>query len=265
MAERFRTVLFERSEQEQALLASVDRAVADAGPLAQRLGLLEVQEAASSSFYAMQATALTVLERLRATRNVLVHQGLAADEPSNHEDAIEAATLIRAFASLERMAAQVDQLEFDSRQQALLQLVMESTIVDRAGSTVVFCARPATADYIDHGLRLLGLDSTTMMAVRHTETPLDTWLNNAGAFLIVTDAQLKGLDLTGARQVINYDLPGTAERLAVRLTRLRWTPRPWHLWTLLPARGQLTDREREALGWGPYLAAQQQPAGPNGT
>jgi hypothetical protein len=253
--DRFHAVLFERSEPEQALLTAVDEAVAEAGSLARRLGLLSVQAAAASSFYAMQASALVELERLRATRNVLVHEGLAADAPSTSEVAIEAATLVRAFARLEWIAAQVDELEFDSRQNALLQLVLEPAIVDRVGSTVVFCARTTTAEYVDHGLRLLGLESTTLTQLRDREVPLERWLDRHGTILVVTDPELMGLDLTGARQVINYDLPTTPEGLAVRSTRIRWTADAWDAWTLLPSQDQLTEQERTALVWGPYLAA----------
>jgi superfamily II DNA/RNA helicase len=209
----------------------------------------------------MQASALSVLERLRTTRNVLVHQGLAADERFTDEAAIEAATLVQTFARLEWIAAQVDELDFDSRQNALVRLIMEPAVVDRSGSTVILSASKATSEYIDHGLRLLRLDSTTLSDLRDRKIPLRTRLDTAGAILILTDPQLKGLDLTGARQVINYDLPSSPQQLVVRSTRLRSAARPWQFWTLLPTEHQLSDAERLAVTWGPYLAAHPQQVG----
>lgn len=100
----------------------------------------------------------------------------------------------------------------------------------------------------------MGHTNATLHALRSANTRLEGWLENARAILIVTDVELEGLDLSSVCRAINYDLPAAPELLDVRATRLRLTPRPWVVWTLLPQADQLTEIERRALRWAPYVS-----------
>lgn len=260
-AEHFRSATFERTDAEFGLIAEIDQAVADVGLLAGPLGLEAVQTAASSSFYAMQTTALGALNRLRERRNLLVHEALGAEEFAAEGGPVPATALVRVFAQLEKWAAAVDRMTFDSRHQAFLELVLPPASVNRTGSTLIFCGLAATADYVDHGLRLMRQSSATLTDLRERGIKPDAWLRTPGAVLVGFDEQLQGLDFAGARQAINYDVPTTPARLAIRATRLRWTDpsSEWAVWTLLPASEQLSALEAAALTEAPFLAGPPHP------
>jgi hypothetical protein len=255
LAQHYRSANFDRTDAEVSLIADIDRAVAEAGVLARPLGLEAVQAAASSSFYAMQTTALTALKRLRERRNLLVHQALGAEELGFGDGPMADEALVRVFSLFESWAAAVDRLTFDSRHQAFLTLMLPPASVDRAGSTVVFCALAATAEYVDHGLRFMRQSSTTLNDLRQSGVSPDSWLQTPGVALVLFDAQLKGLEFDGARQAVNYDVPD-AQHIAIRSTRLRWadSSRDSAIWTLLPRNEQLSALEKHALAEASFLS-----------
>jgi hypothetical protein len=127
--------------------------------------------------------------------------------------------------------------------------------VDRAGSTVVFCALAATAEYVDHGLRFMRQSSTTLNDLRQSGVSPDSWLQTPGVALVLFDAQLKGLEFDGARQAVNYDVPD-AQQIAIRSTPLRWadSSRDSATWTLLPRNEQLSALEKQALAEASFLS-----------
>jgi hypothetical protein len=78
-AYRFRPVFFERSAEERRLLHQVHSILGRLGPATGRWNLDDLEEAASSSPYALQASALRALERLRPWRNALAHGSTGED------------------------------------------------------------------------------------------------------------------------------------------------------------------------------------------
>ncbi|KAF8866035.1 DEAD-domain-containing protein [Acephala macrosclerotiorum] len=77
-------------------------------------------------------------------------------------------------------------------------------------STIIFCNRTATADYLTHLLRLLDHRVTAL----HSKLPQRQRIDNLGRFrasaariLVATDVAARGLDIPEVGLVINYDIP----------------------------------------------------------
>src|SRR6202008_3244021 len=96
--------------------------------------------------------------------------GLGTEAP------VDDLALADALVALEGWAAKVDELTTDSRQDALMQIVLPPGRIDLTGATVIFCAHPATVDYVDQGLRLLNESSMTLPGLRGCERSIADWL-----------------------------------------------------------------------------------------
>ncbi|TPX18519.1 uncharacterized protein E0L32_011557 [Thyridium curvatum] len=77
-------------------------------------------------------------------------------------------------------------------------------------STIIFCNRTSTAEYLHHLLRLLDHRVTSL----HSKLPQRQRIDNLGRFrasaariLVATDVAARGLDIPEVSMVINYDIP----------------------------------------------------------
>jgi superfamily II DNA/RNA helicase len=122
-------------------------------------------------------------------------------------------------------------------------------------SVVVFCAQPSTADYLADGLVQLGRPTIRVRAQRPALADLRSAARTPGAVIVVEDEAVKGLDLQGVGQAINYDLVPDVERMRARWSRLGWTDpprRPPEIWTLIDTAAR-DGAEWRALALMPYL------------
>ena len=79
-----------------------------------------------------------------------------------------------------------------------------------SSSTIVFCNRTSTADYLHRLLRLLGHRVTSL----HSRLPQRQRIDNlyvsraaAARILVATDVAARGLDIPAVALVVNYDVP----------------------------------------------------------
>lgn len=89
-------------------------------------------------------------------------------------------------------------------------------------STIIFCNRKSTADYLTHLLRLLDHRVTAL----HGALPQRQRIDNLGRFrasaariLVATDVAARGLDIPEVALVINYDIPRDADDYIHRVGR----------------------------------------------
>jgi hypothetical protein len=252
----FRPVFFERSAQERRLLHQVHGMLDRLGPATRQWELDDLEEAASSSPYALQASALRALERLRPWRNALAHGSTGEDATPRPGRAHELQELNVTLGELQTLADAVDQLSVDARYTAFVNLVdVESPRFSQA-SSVVFCAQPSTAEYLANGLALQERPTTRVRAQRPALGDLRIAVRTPGAVIVVEDEAVIGLDLHGVGQAINYDLVPDLERMRARWSRLGRTdphrPRP-DIWTMIDTATE-DGPESQALALMPYLA-----------
>lgn len=89
-------------------------------------------------------------------------------------------------------------------------------------SVIIFTNRTATANYLEHTLRLLDHRVTAL----HSELPQNERTNNLARFraaaariLVATDVAARGLDIPTVQLVINYDLPRDPDDYVHRVGR----------------------------------------------
>jgi hypothetical protein len=255
-AHRFRPVFFERSAEERRLLHQVHGVLDRLGPAIRRWKLDDLEEAASSSPYALQASALRALERLRPWRNALAHGSTGEDATPRPSRARELRELNVTLEELQALADAVDQLSVDARYTAFINLMDAESPRFSQASIVVFCAQPSTAEYLANGLALRERPTTRVRAQRPALADLRSAVRTPGAVIVVEDEAVIGLDLHGAGQAINYDLVPDVERMRARWSRLGRTDphrrRP-EIWTMIDATTE-DGPERRALALMPYLA-----------
>ncbi len=253
---RFHPAFFERSPEERRLLHQVRRLLNRLGPTARQWELDGLEEAASSSPYALQASALRALERLRSRRNALAHGSTSEDATPRPSRAHELHELNLTLQELQALADAVDQLSVDARYTAFIDLVGTASPRFSHASTVVFCAQPSTADYLADCLVQLERPTTRVRAHRPALGDLRSAVRTPGAVIIVEDEAVNGLDLQGVGQAINYDLVPNVERMRARWSRLGWTDphrRPPDIWTMIDAATE-EGPEQRALALMPFLA-----------
>jgi hypothetical protein len=201
-------VPFERSEEEQALLHEVRDAVARVSEHSE-WGALELQQAAESSPFALQAAALRLSERLRPLRNSLAHGRTGRQEELADDRQEDLTSLLLYFSALERIIDAVDRLDVDARFQAFLELVIDR-LTPGGKPFVVFTSEPRTADYLLDRLRFMQCDAE---AIGTGWVPPDAWPDRPVAYVVADDA-IAGLDLGDSSTAVFYDLPhdSAAER-----------------------------------------------------
>lgn len=89
-------------------------------------------------------------------------------------------------------------------------------------SIIIFCNRTATANYLEHLLRLLEHRVTSL----HSKLPQSQRINNLARFrasaariLVATDVAARGLDIPEVGLVINYDVPRNPDDYIHRVGR----------------------------------------------
>jgi hypothetical protein len=250
---RFVSVFYDRTDEEVAVILAVEELIARAGQLAWPLGLTQLRSAAHSSYYALQMSALTLLERLRSRRNMAAHGQPAVRESGvwtadRHE---QQAAIVAAYSAIEQIVAMIDALEFDSKANALLRLTPASEA--RAGSSAaIFCEHPATADYLRNTLSFLHIPA---VAVKGRRGDLVSRRADASTPVVVaTDAGVRGLDLRDVSRAVNYDVVPDPARMHLRWSRLSWSDplAPLQIQTLFPGQ-PATRREAEVVERMTYL------------
>jgi hypothetical protein len=250
----FHSVLFERSPDERSLLQRVQRLLEETEHYSIEWGIHDLDQAASSSPYALQARALQALERLRSRRNALAHGRTAGDVVTSRTRAAEFGQLSMVVDELQAIADAVDRLGEDSRYATFTELLRVGSVRLGEERVVVFCAEQSTADYIANGLTIL---ERPFLRIRAEGTPLadiSSALRRPNTIVVADDQAVAGLDLVNARQVINYDLVPDVRRMLARWLSVGGAHRsPLEVWTLLD-RSPEGLPEGQALQLMPYLA-----------
>ena len=254
LAARFEPVVWERDERETRIIGMVEELLALASPYAQTLGLRRLRAAAASSNYALQAVTLALLDRIREERNIAVHLGSRwRQERLLDFDGEEEWPLIEIVSRLDALAAAIDELESDSKQDAFMGLALDPSPLDRQVGCVVFCALSATADYVASGLRFMQQPVVRLSSSRPGQDEVEWALQQPEYIVVVHDGTLQGVDLSAARQAVNYDLVSNPRRMHIRWSRLDWTESDQlRIWTLVPGT-TASPVEQEALERMPYL------------
>jgi hypothetical protein len=250
----FHPVYFDYSPEEKLLLRRVERLQEEVGDYRIDWEIRDVNQAASSSPYALQAHAVQALERLRSRRNALAHGRTTGDAATGHLRAAELRRLSIAVDELQALADAVDQLSVDSRYTAFAELLRAGPARLREEQIVIFCAEASTADYLANSLTTL---ERPIFQVRREGTllaDLSAALTTVNAVLVTDDDAVAGLDLVNARHVINYDLVPDVRRMRARWLSVGSAHRnPLEVWTLLD-RSSDGLPEGRALQLMPYLA-----------
>jgi hypothetical protein len=253
---QFHSVLFDRSPEERLLLRRVQHLLDQVRDYSSDWGIDDLDQAASSSPYALQVHALQALERLRPQRNALAHGRTSEDLRNSLGRAAEFGQLTVAVEELQGLADAVDKLTVDSRQTAFTELLRTGPAALREHGVVVFCAQTSTADYIANGLAPLERPAVRIKPQAAKVAELHAALRTPDAVLVADDDTVIGVDLGGVRQAINYDLVPDPQRMLARWLRLgaadprRQSP---EVWTLID-RSQDSLPEQHALELMPYLA-----------
>ena len=90
------------------------------------------------------------------------------------------------------------------------------------GTTLVFVAKKKTAGWLFHRLRESGITSTAIhgdRTQRERENALADFKSGKARVLVATDVAARGLDISGIKHVINYDMPGNIEDYVHRIGR----------------------------------------------
>lgn len=249
----FHPVFFDRSPDEKLLLRRVQRLLEKVEKYSIDWGIRDLDQAASSSPYALQARALHALERLRSRRNALAHGRTVGDPVTSHTRAAEFSQLSIAVDELQALADAVDQLAVDSRYAAFTELLRTGPVRLREQRVVVFCAEASTADYIANGLTALDRPILRVQPDGTLPADLNATLHTPNAVLVTDDKTVAGLELN-VRQVINYDLLPDVRRMLARWQHLGGAhAHPIEVWTLID-RQQNEHPEGRALELMPYLA-----------
>jgi hypothetical protein len=252
----FHSVLFDRSPEERLLLGRVQRLLDQVRDYISDWGIDDLDQAASSSPYALQVHALQVLARLRPQRNALAHGRIAEDLGYSIGRVAEFRQLTVAVDELQGLADTVDELAVDSRYMALTELLQTGPAALREQAVVVFCAHMSTADYLANSLVVLERPVVRLKA--HVGEPAGLLISSLtqDTVLIADDDTIIGVDLGVVRRAINYDLVPDPQRMLARWLRLGAADprrRPPEVWTLLD-RSQDFPPEQLALQLMPYLA-----------
>lgn len=250
----FHSVFFERSPDERSLLQRVQRLLKETEHDSIEWGIHDLDQAASSSPYALQARALQALERLRSRRNALAHGRTAGDVVTSRTRAAEFGQLSMVVDELQAIADAVDRLGEDSRYATFTELLRAGPARLGKERVVVFCAEPSTADYIANGLTIL---ERPFLHIRAEGTPLAdviSALQRPNTVVVADDQAVAGLDLVNARQVVNYDLVPDVRRMLARWLSVGGAHHnPLEVWTLLDRSSEGLP-ESQALQLMPYLA-----------
>ena len=252
----FHSVLFERSPEERLLLQRVRQLLDQVRDYSSEWGIDDLNQAASSSPYAVQVRALQALERLRPQRNALAHGRTSEDLRNSLGRAVEFRQITVAIEELQYLVDAVDKLAVDSRYAALTELLQAGPAALREQGVVVFCAQSSTADYLANGLALLGRPVVRIKPQAAEIAELQAALRAPDVVLVVDDDTVIGVDLGQVRQIINYDLVPDPQQMLARWLRLgaadphRRSP---EVWTLID-RLQDSQPEKLALELMPYLA-----------
>jgi hypothetical protein len=240
---------------DSAVGTTVSDRSAQLGSTAKRWELDDLEEAALSSPYALQASALRALERLRPLRNALTHGSTGEDAKSLPSRAHQLDELNLTLQELQALTDAVDQLSVDARYTAFIDLVHTTWPTLSRASIVVFCAQPSTADYLADGLALRARPAIRVRAHRPVLADLRSAVRTPGAVIVVEDEAVNGLDLHGVGQAINYDLVPDVDRMRARWSRLGWTDPhrgPVEIWTMID-RATEEGPEQRALVLMPFL------------
>jgi hypothetical protein len=250
--QKFHTVLFDRSPDEKLLLRRVQRLLENIQDHSAEWRIRDLDRAASSSPYALQAHALQALQRLRSRRNALAHGRTAGDAATSRIRTLEFDQLTMVVGELQALADDVDRLAVDSRFTALTDLLTTGPARLREERVVIFCAEASTADYLANSLTL----ERPTLQIRREGTPLADLaaaLHAPSSVLVVDDEAGAGLDLVNAHQMINYDLVPDLRRMVARWLSLGSAHRNGlEVWTLLDRSSDALPEQR-ALELMPYL------------
>ncbi len=252
----FHSVPFDRTPEERLLLGRVQRLMEQVRDHSREWGIDDLDQAASSSPYALQVHALQALERLRPQRDALAHSRTAEDSRISRRRAAEFLQLTVAIEELQGLADAVDKLTVDSRYTALIQLLRTGPTGLRDHGVVVFCAQTSTADYVASGMALLERPVARIKPPAVEVAELGAALLASNVVLVADDDAVAGVDLGAVRQAINYDLVPDPRRMLARWLRLGAADprrRPPEIWTLID-RSQDSPPEQLALELMPYLS-----------
>jgi hypothetical protein len=251
--QRFHAVFFDRSPGEKLLLRRVQRLLEKLEDYSAEWGIRDLDRAASSSPYALQAYALQALQRLRSRRNALAHGRTAGDAVTSRIRTLEFDQLTMVVGELQALADDVDRLAVDSRFTALTELLTTGPARLREERVAIFCAEASTADYLANSLTTL---ERPTLQIRREGTPLadlSAALHAPSSVLVVDDDAGAGLDLVNAHRMINYDLVPDLRRMVARWLSLGSAHRNGlEVWTLLDRSSDALPEQR-ALELMPYL------------
>ena len=188
-------------------------------------GIAEVQRAARSSPFALQAAALKQVERLRPIRNALAH-GRTGDSSPVFERSDDLGTAMRLDARLEAIVDAVDGLQYDARFEALYRLMLDLKPTTQS-PVIIHVSEPRTADYVADRLRFQLISATSEEA---SGAGID---DEEHAARVVPDDAIDVLLSSTARRVVFYDAGSDRKASDARWATLRNRDHATEAWQLV--------------------------------
>ncbi|RZT12740.1 RAD3-like DEAD/DEAH box helicase [Kribbella sp. VKM Ac-2569] len=224
---RLHVVPFGRSEQEEEVFDLV-RAIDDLGRGVLDEIVSQIDSAAYSSLYALQAASLHALHEAMPIRNALLHGSVGPrdDRQIERQDAGDRARLVAAVAMMERLVDLIEATESDARLEALVTALSRDLRASVDDPVVVFTSRTQTRDLLIAELESVAPSVGSISDQRFAGG------DQSDALIIVDDSSVKGFELP-SRRGIAFDLP-SVENSLVRMSRLRsGEGAPAEYWLLL--------------------------------